>query len=455
MIRIITGKDNPTLRDKSKLINNVTPELLVLIRDMTVIMKESEGIGLAAPQVGKSIALFVIDPLAFDRERSKWEFRKIESAPDTSKPLAFINPVISTYPKFSESMVEGCLSLPGWEGNVIRSKRITIKAQTIDGKTFKLQAKGLLAKVLQHEYDHLQGVLICDKWKDQRRVKGKGLRVKGVVFFGDSPYSRIVLNKLKRSAYEPAIVMGKTTNYKLLTTNYSLGITAAYGKIIPQEIVKKFRRGILNIHPSLLPRYRGPSPLQQAILNGDNKTGVTIMLLNKKMDAGPLLAQSQFLLDKPYTTDELGRILFEEGAQMLIEILPEYLAGKLEAVAQDESQATYTRLITKDDGLIDWFKSAVDIERKIRAYQPWPTAYTFFKHRGQIMRLQLLGASITQNLTGAKEPGKIETAKKIVEVACGKGTLVIKKLRPEGKKEMTGEEFVRGYAPEKFFSHIK
>ncbi|MBI3335304.1 MAG: methionyl-tRNA formyltransferase, partial [Candidatus Portnoybacteria bacterium] len=382
--------------------------------------------------------------LAFGENLSGFASRKIDN-PDASKGFSFINPSIVNYPKGQEGMREGCLSLPGWDGIVARSKRITVKAQDVEGRTFKLQAKGLLAKVLQHEYDHLQGVLICDKWKDQRRVKGKELRIKGVVFFGDSVYSHVVLDKLKGTPYEPEVVIGKDTQYNILNTKYLIGITAAYGAIIPQEVIKKFRYGILNIHPSLLPKYRGPSPVQSTIMNGDTVAGVSIIKLNEKVDSGDIIAQKEFVIDKSYTAGQLHSLLFRLGANILLEILGLWISGRIIPQRQDESEASYTAFIKKDDGLIDWNESAQKIERKIRAYQPWPSVYTFFGHRGKILRVQLLDAQIKDPLTSHSEPGNIVRKDQELYVECGQDSLFIKKLRPEGKKEMSGEEFLRGY----------
>lgn len=450
VLPITKGKNNPLLRKKAREIKTISPELLAVVSAMEITMREANGIGLAAPQVGQDIQLFVVDPLAFDRERSKWEFKKIIQ-PDITKPVAFINPSISSYPKGEESMIEGCLSLPDWEGEVTRSKRITIKAQTIAGEGFKLQAKGLLAKVLQHEYDHLQGVLICDKWEKEHKVQKA--KIRRIVFFGDSEYSQVVLDKLKGTPYEPEIIIGKDTKYSILNTRYSLGIVASYGNIIPEAVIKKFKHGILNIHPSLLPHYRGPSPLQAAILHGDAKIGVSIMKMVSAIDAGPLLAQGQLVLDESLTSHSLGKILFAEGAQLLLEVLPEYLAGKLPLIAQDEERAIYTQLIKKEDGLIDWRGNAEHIERMVRAYQPWPIATTFFEHRGKTLRLHILEVQVIEKLTLNSEVGKLETVNQQLRVRCGKGILLIKKLRPEGKKEMTGEAFLRGYAPKLFFRH--
>lgn len=451
--KIVTGRDNRILRSKAEKVKKITPEIKRLLEKMLKVMKLADGIGLAAPQIGKGLQIFVVDKLAFDKKLSKWEFKRIPPQ-DVSKGFAFLNPSIATYPKAKEDMKEGCLSLPGWEGIVARSKRITIKAQTLEGEVFKLRAKGLLAKVLQHEYDHLQGVLICDKWRKARKLRRESLqktkdryalRKEKIVFFGSSEYSKIVLKVLHSTPFKPHYVITKKEELAKLEGNYGLGILAFYGGIIPASLIKRFRYGIVNIHPSLLPKYRGPSPVQAAILNGDSVTGVSIITLAPKVDAGDILAQQEFPLEKNYTTPELHQILFTMGAKLLVSVLPQWIAGALKSQKQKEEDASYTKLLKKTDGLIDWKEPAVLIERKIRAYQPWPGVYTFFEHAGKTMRVQLLEADVEKNLTSESEGGIIALINQELVVDCGSGRLIIKRLRPEGKKEMSGAEFLRGY----------
>lgn len=152
----------------------------------------------------------------------------------------------------------------------------------------------------------------------------------------------------------------------------SIGVVAYYGAIIPQEIIDLFPKGILNIHPSLLPKYRGPSPVASAILNGDETTGVTIFRIDEEMDHGPILAQEQLPVYSNDTRDTLLTRLFSAGAELLTGILPDYLSGQLTPTPQNHAQATYTKMITKEDGRIDWNASDVEIERQIRALTPWP-----------------------------------------------------------------------------------
>ena len=205
------------------------------------------------------------------------------------------------------------------------------------------------------------------------------------------------------------------------------GVVASYGKILPRALLDLFPRGILNIHPSLLPLYRGSSPIQTTILNGDTKTGVTIMLMDEKMDHGPILAQKE-LTSPPNplsfvsrggkkTYQELHDELAKLGANLLVETLPKYLDGKITPIPQDDAKATYTKMIKKEDGLIDWSRDAEYIERMVRAYNPWPSAYAKLKN------------------------GKILKIKK-AEVVDGK--LVPLVVQPEGKKEMPADAYLRG-----------
>lgn len=169
MLALVTGRKNKILRNENKKIENITPKIKELILNMFIKMDEWRGVGLAAPQVGKNLQLFIVHKLVFKDEShigiSKYKFKKIE-IPDIKNGYAFINPVISKISKPYDNDNEGCLSIPKKYGSVKRAKRVNIKAINLDGKEFKLQAKGFLARVLQHEYDHLQGVLIADKWKE-------------------------------------------------------------------------------------------------------------------------------------------------------------------------------------------------------------------------------------------------------------------------------------------------
>ncbi len=270
------------------------------------------------------------------------------------------------------------------------------------------------------------------------------------------PPVKLVAQKYKISIEQPE----KVPSFKLQVSSLKpdLIICAAYGQIIPQEILKIPKYGCLNIHPSLLPKYRGPSPIQNTILNGDKETGITIILIDEKMDHGPILAQQELEFsifnfqfsnkspgreaDSPegcipitkITYEELNKNLAELGVKLLIKTIPKWINGEIKAKVQDESKTTYTKIIKKEDGKIDWKKSAEEIERQIRAFYSWPGTFTFFKKNSKILRVKILEAESLNK----------EDPKQLC-IKCKKGYLAIKKLQPEGKKPMTAEDFLRGY----------
>ena len=180
-------------------------------------------------------------------------------------------------------------------------------------------------------------------------------------------------------------------------------IVAAYGKIIPKDYLDVPKYGFLNIHPSLLPKYRGPSPCQYAILNGDKETGVTIMKLDEEMDHGGIVAVEKLKIkDLSLNSRELCEKLFQTGAELLVKIIPDYIEGKIEPTPQDHSQATYTKKLTFQDGKIDWSEPAEKIINKIRAFNPEPGAWTQLLN-GKI--LKIINADISE--IKSKEPSCI------------------------------------------------
>ncbi len=267
------------------------------------------------------------------------------------------------------------------------------------------------------------------------------------------------------------------TFIKLLTTNYSLqtilGIVASYGKIIPPEIINLFPKGILNIHPSLLPEYRGSSPIQSALLNGDEETGVTIIKIDEEVDHGPIVAKSEKRKAKNRRYRELHDGLARLGAELLIKILPDYLAGKIKPAEQDHSRATFTKKIAKEDGRIDWRKDAKQIYNQFRAFHVWPGIWTIWRPAADVapafgsksQKAFGTGAQRTGNLgTGAlkitdckiseSQPyhghekiyiGVVYEEDGTIYVPCAKGHLELLRVQLEGAKEMPIRDFVRGH----------
>lgn len=277
-------------------------------------------------------------------------------------------------------------------------------------------------------------------------------------FFGTDEFSVKVLETLKERSYFPALIItvpdqpkGRKliltpppakiwavqnnipvvqpfslkdldSNSSLIIRNSSFSLVASYGKIIPQTILDLPKIGTLNIHPSLLPKYRGATPLESAILAGDDKTGVTIIVLDALMDHGPILAQKEIsLINWDPFYEELRDKLAEEGANLLADYLPSWLAGQIKPGDQNHSSATTTKKIAKEDGLIN-FNDQPEINfRKIRAFTPWPGAYFFIKRDDHDFRVVIKQAHLEN------------------------GELVIDRVTPEGKPEMDWVAFKKGY----------
>ena len=213
----------------------------------------------------------------------------------------------------------------------------------------------------------------------------------------------------------------KEAGFQLVDITYQqvdLIVVSFYGKILPKRMLEIPKYGALNVHPSLLPKYRGPTPVPTTILNGETETGVSIILMDEKVDHGPIVAVANFEIgDKKFTTPELLKILWELGGDLLVETIPKWIAGEITPQEQDHSKATFTEKISRKDGEVDWKKPVEYIEKQIRAYYPWPGVFTFWKGK----RIKILKAHIEQ------------------------GKLAIDKLQLEGKKPMSMREFLLGY----------
>ena len=220
-------------------------------------------------------------------------------------------------------------------------------------------------------------------------------------------------------------------------------IVAAYGKLLPKPVLDLPSFGCLNIHPSLLPRHRGPSPVATSILNGDLVTGVTIMLLDEGMDTGPLIAQHEFFLKGDETAEGLTTALFELGGELLKESLPQWQSGKLLSEAQNESLASVSRKFERADGLVDWSSSAVELERRVRAFNPWPGLFTHWNDSS----LKIIEVAIISSSSKEFVPGTVVRTNHPdvpAAVATGDGFLGLTKIQLEGKKAVDVKDFLNG-----------
>lgn len=282
-------------------------------------------------------------------------------------------------------------------------------------------------------------------------------------FFGTGALAESVLAELYRNGYIPALIVTKPDapqgrhmvltephiktwaklkgievfqpeSLKVLSDNsplhahsFDFFIVASYGKIIPDDILNLPAHDVLNVHPSLLPKYRGPSPLESVLLNGDPKTGVSIMKLDSEMDHGPILVQNEFTISPESTAGTLEVTCGQVGGEMLVQCLPHYLEGTLIPKEQNHGEATICKKITKELGLITLSDDIREVRRKYRALTPWPGIYFFTKHGDKDIRVKINGLDLVND----KETTNV--------------TEYILSVTPEGKKQMDFESFRRGY----------
>lgn len=220
-----------------------------------------------------------------------------------------------------------------------------------------------------------------------------------------------------------------------------LGVVAAYGKILPESLIAAPRLGMINVHASLLPRYRGAAPVHRAIIAGEHETGVTIMRVVKALDAGPMLDRSVRGIEPDETSAEVERDLARLGADLLVSVVDRLAAGPIHETPQDDATATYAPRLTKADGAIDWRQSALAVHNRIRGLHPWPHASAHLEGRRYI----LLRSEVASE-TSSQVPGTIVAADadRLI-VATGPGTLRLLEVQPEGKRPLTAREFLAGH----------
>lgn len=434
MIRQIVAADQTITRRKLKPVRRFDLGLETLVLDLIDTMIFANGAGLAANQIGVDAQIFVtgVGP----------------------KTQIFINPKLKTLPSKDTSLDEGCLSVPGYRGPVIRPTAVEISFQDLKGHHRKLTARGYLARVLQHEYDHLQGKIYLDHITDRSLVE-KVVPTR-VAFFGSGKFavpifvSLVGLNwtfdfqtvgvvtqpakpagRKKELTETPVFQTAGHFNLPVLTPTQldqaflknfkawqiDLIVLADYDKLLPPQLLKMPKYGGVNVHPSLLPKYRWSSPIQNAILNGDLETGVTIIQMNEKLDQGGILGQYKLPILDSDNYVNLSEKLANLGALALRDVLPAYVAGDIKPIAQPKEGVTTAPKLTKELGLIEPSDSAQAIVRKVRALNPWPGVYTVWKGK----RIKILVAHLEEN------------------------RLILDRLQSEGGKPMSWPDFKNGY----------
>ena len=237
---------------------------------------------------------------------------------------------------------------------------------------------------------------------------------------------------------------------ELKEINPDIILVAAYGKLLPKAVLDMPKYGCINVHASLLPKYRGASPIQWAVLNGDEKSGVTIMHMAETMDTGDIIMTREVVLSEDETAGSLHDKLAEIGGPLLIEAMDALETGRAPRIRQNEEEATHVRMLDKSMGNLDFSKPAVQLERWIRGLNPWPTAYT--KLEGKMLKLwraEVISAEEVKKTAKGFDTGTVTAvAKDSFDVLTGDGVLRIKELQLEGKRKMTAEEFLRGFSME-------
>ena len=284
------------------------------------------------------------------------------------------------------------------------------------------------------------------------RLLVSGHRVVGCVTKADKPQGRglrMVLSPVKETALakgiahlQPETLKDPPVVERLKAFGADVFVVVAYGKILPAQVLSIPKIFCVNVHGSLLPKYRGAAPINWAIINGEQKTGVTVMKMTVPMDAGDVIAQEMMDIGPQMTSVELRAAMARRGAELLDKTLDTIEQGKHKLTPQDHAQVTFAPKLTKEMGKITWSRTAVDIDHQIRGLQPWPGAYAF--HHGKMVKIlkAVPGASSAQK----PQPGQVLAVDKAgIVVACGQGALVLQEVLPEAGKPMSAVAFAAGH----------
>ncbi len=429
--RKILTDPNPILRQETQEVQIFDGELQELIDDMIFTMRDADGIGLAAPQIGELRKILVVE---YENQNDK----------ENSFPLSvLINPKIDEISKEEEFMAEGCLSFPGKELYIKRPSVVNITACDRWGNSISFKARGLFSRALQHEIDHINGVLMVDHVKELKTIFiGNGnlglptldmltsnpqYKLEAVFTSNDQLVGRkkiIAETEVAKKAkeigakiYKIETIKSPDVVKKIRNINPDIMILADYREIVPENIFEIPRLGVLNIHPSILPKYRGPSPVVSTILNGDKTTGVSIIKIDQGVDTGNVLAQIETKIRSRETAISLKKRLAEIGADLLAELIPYYIAGEISPIKQKDDFSSGTIKLSKDQGKLSGRESSIVIDRMVRALNPWPGVYLVKDNK----RIYLTKSHLDKNRK-----------------------LVIDKIKPEGKKEMNYQDYLRG-----------
>jgi methionyl-tRNA formyltransferase len=272
------------------------------------------------------------------------------------------------------------------------------------------------------------------------KPRGRGQKV------SDAPVKTLAIDR-GLPIIQPARLREPDVEAALRAWRPDLGVVAAYGKLIPDAMLAIPRLGMINVHASLLPKYRGAAPIHWAIINGETETGVTIMRLIRELDAGAMFAKRVRPIGPEETSDVVERDLARLGADLLVTVVDRIAEGTATGEPQDDSRASFAPRLTKEDGLIDWALPAQAIHDRVRGLYPWPHAYTFFEGKRTIIL-----RSLVERGDGSRDPARdpsapgtvLRVTRDAIDVATGAGVLTIVELQPEGRRPMPARDFLAG-----------
>jgi methionyl-tRNA formyltransferase len=264
---------------------------------------------------------------------------------------------------------------------------------------------------------------------DRPAGRGKTLRPSAV---------KTVAEDLDLNILQPKIIRNEDVIRHIQRLDPECIIVAAYGQILPQNILDIPRFGCLNIHASLLPRWRGAAPIQASILHGDEETGISIMLMDAGLDTGPILTQARLDILENETSGDVANRLSIVGADLLMETLPAYFGGEIDPIPQNDNLATYAPMIKKSEGVLDFNKPSIQLSRQVRAFEPWPTSYFYWDEKRIVVKKA--SSAVWKNM----EPGQVILLDPYPAITTPDGVLVLEEIHPAGKKIMPGDAFLRG-----------
>lgn len=277
-----------------------------------------------------------------------------------------------------------------------------------------------------------QEQIICVVTQPDRK-KGRGMQVT------PSPV-KLLAQKYNIEVLSPEKAKDQVFIDQVKSYNPDLIVVAAYGKILPKQLLDIPKFGAINVHTSLLPKYRGAAPIQRAILNGESKTGVTIMQIAETLDTGDIILQQEVAIEAKDNAETLLDKLFQVGASLLLKAIEQFKNNAVKRIPQNDHDATYAELITKETGEIDWKRSAIEIKNQVRALIPWPTAHTYFERK--ILKIwEAEAVSQKHEFT----PGQVFEKDKNIYVACGSDVLMLNTIQFEGGKKMSPIDFAKGH----------